>query len=273
MEFLLSTKDVFSKLSPLYTISLKFLEAEAGQWRVPYHLGLILDGNRRYAKKHHIWDIVRGRFGYEQGADKLEEFLQWCNGLGIKVISVWIVSITNFKKRDKAEMESIFDQVKRKARAWIENPEIHASKIKIRFLGEIYMLPTDVQEAISAVEEATKNYDQYLLNIYIRYDGREEILGSFRKHLGSQLVEGKDLAQVTNELSMDSITKHLYTSGLPDPDLIIRPGGRIRLSGFMIWQSMYTELFFCSTYWPEFRKLDFLRAIREYNRRERTFGK
>ncbi|CAI8047395.1 Isoprenyl transferase [Geodia barretti] len=140
-------------------------------------------------------------------------------------------------------------------------------------MGNLELLPLSLQEAIRDVEEATKNYDKFILNVAVAYGGREEIVEAFRRHLKSELAEGKVPDEIATELSADKITAHLYTSNLPDPDLIIRTSGEIRLSGFMLWQSAYSEYYFCDTYWPSFRKIDFLRAIRDYSHRERRFGR
>ncbi len=256
----------------LYRFSLKRLEKEASGWHIPYHLALILDGNRRFARKRHIWDVSRRRFGHDEGADKLEEILHWCQDFGIKIVTAWIFSTANFK-RDAEEVETIFELVKRKAQAFILRPDVHANRIKIRFLGELEALPPDVQAAIRAAEAATEGYDQYLLNICISYGGREEIVSAVRARMQAQLAQGKTLAEVAAAFEPDAVTLHLYTAGLPDPDLIIRTSGELRLGGFLLWQSVYAEFHFCPTYWPEFSRLDFLRALRAYNARQRRYGR
>ena len=150
---------------------------------------------------------------------------------------------------------------------------LHTNQIKVRAMGEIELLPKSLQEAIRAAEEATKDYDKFILNVAVAYGGREEIIEACREHLNAELAAGKDLAQVADELSVDQITPHLYTSNLPDPELIIRTSGEIRLGGFLLWQSAYSEFYFCDTFWPSFRKIDFLRAIRDYSQRRRRFGR
>lgn len=251
---------------------LKQREEEKDRWHVPQHLDIIMDGNRRYARKQQIWNIAQKRFGHAQGAEKLEEFLHWCQEVGIKIVSVWAFSLDNFK-RDRAEIDTIFELVKKKSNDIIHRPDIHLKQTQVRFLGELHHLPSDVQDAIHITEEATKGYDQYLLNICLCYDGRKEILTAFSRYLTTQLEQGKNLAQLTNDLSLDAISSHVYTSGLPDPDLIIRTSGEQRLNGFLLWQSTYTEFVFCPAYWPELKKRDFLQCLNEYSRRERRFGK
>ncbi|GHO57824.1 polyprenyl diphosphate synthase [Ktedonobacter robiniae] len=268
---LLSTLDTTFKRS-FSSFALKRLEAEKDQWQVPRHLGLIMDGNRRYARKHHIWDTKQKQFGHAQGAEKLEEVLHWCHELGIKIVSAWGLSLDNFR-RDRVEVDTILELVKKKSDKFTHHPDAHAKQTRVRFLGELQHLPLDVQDAIHFTEEATKEHDQCLLNICLGYDGREEILTAFRRHLMVQLEQGKNLAQATNALSLEAISSHIYTSGLPDPDLIIRTSGEKRLNGFLLWQSVYTEYAFCPTYWPELSRQDFLQVLKDYNQRERRFGK
>jgi short-chain Z-isoprenyl diphosphate synthase len=252
-----------------YTVYQKRLERKAVQWQIPYHIGLILDGNRRYAREQGFADIIKGHY---DGANKLEEFLHWCDELGVKIVSIWIFSLDNFR-REESEVTGILELIEKKMRELITIEGLHKNQIKVRPMGRIDLLPPSLQEAIHAAEEATKDYDKFILNVAVAYGGREEIVEAFRSHLKSELAEGKDLAQVAEELSEDKINPHLYTANLPDPDLIIRTSGEIRLSGFLLWQSAYAEYYFCDTYWPAFRKIDFLRAIRDYSHRQRRFGK
>ena len=241
--------------------------------KAPHHIGIILDGNRRFARERGFFDPIKGHFGHHEGGDKLEEVLHWCDEVGVKIVSIWIFSLDNFKNREKAEVSAIFDVIEQKMRSLLTIEGLHTNQIKVRSMGEVELLPPSLQEAIREVEEATKHYDKFILNVAVAYGGREEITEAFRSHLKAELATGKDLAQVAEELSVEKITPHLYTSDLPDPDLIIRTSGEIRLGGFLLWQSAYSEYYFCDTYWPGFRKIDFLRAIRDYSKRERRLGK
>ena len=258
-----SVKKVF------YNIYQRRLEKEATRWRIPYHIGVVLDGNRRYAAQNGFADIIQGHY---DGADKLEDVLHWCDELGVKIFSIWIFSLDNFK-REKSEVTGILDLIEKKMRDLVTIEGLHTNQIKVRAMGEIELLPKSLQEAIRAAEEATEDYDKFILNVAVAYGGREEIVEACRDHLTAELASGKDLAQVADELSVDHITPHLYTSNLPDPDLIIRTSGEIRLGGFLLWQSAYSEFYFCDTFWPSFRKIDFLRAIRDYSQRQRRFGR
>ena len=264
-------KNSIKKLS--YALYQKRLERKASQWQIPYHIGVILDGNRRYAKAEVFFDVTKGQYGHFEGGDKIEEVLHWCDELGVKIISIWIFSLDNFKNREEAEVAEIFNVIETKMRSLLSIEGLHTNQIKVRSMGKIELLPLSLQEAIRDVEEATKNYDRFILNVAVAYSGREEIVEAFQSHLKSESAEGKTPDQIAEELTADKITSHLYTSNLPDPDLIIRTSGEVRLGGFMLWQSAYSEYYFCDTYWPGFRKIDFLRAIRDYSQRERRFGK
>lgn len=256
-----------------YALYQKRLEREAGQWQIPYHIGIILDGNRRYAKTEGFFNTAKRQYGHSEGGDKLEEVLHWCDELGVKIVSIWICSLDNFANREEQEVEEIFNVIETKMRSLLTIEGLHTNQIKVRPMGKLELLPPSLQEAIRDVEEATKNYDKFILNVAVAYGGREEIVEAFRRYLKSELADGKVPDEIASELSADKITTHLYTSNLPDPDLIIRTSGEIRLSGFMLWQSAYSEYYFCDTYWPGFRKIDFLRAIRDYSHRERRFGR
>jgi len=252
-----------------YFIYVKRLELKSHSWKIPYHIGIILDGNRRFAREQGYMDVTKG---HEKGADKLEEVLTWCETLGVKIVSIWVFSLDNFK-RDQSEVTSILALIEKKMRDLINKDTVHSSGIKIRSMGRIDLLPEGLQSAIHDAEEATKDYDRFVLNIAVAYGGREEIIEAFRKHIYQELENNKNIRHVIDELSVEKIRPHLYTSDLPDPDLIIRTSGEIRLSGFLLWQSAFSEYYFCDTFWPTFRKIDLLRAVRDYNNRQRRFGR
>jgi len=252
-----------------YLIYRKRLEGKAHEWKAPNHIGIILDGNRRYARDKGYEDVIAG---HEKGADKLEEVLRWCEVLGVKIVSIWVFSIDNFN-RDKKEVTSILSLIERKMNELANNDSIHSNGIKIRSMGHLGLLPKSLQNAIQKAEKATQNYDRFILNIAVAYGGREEIIEAFKRHLSCELEKNNEVQQIIDELCADKITPHLFTSDLPDPDLIIRTSGEIRLSGFLLWQSAYSEYYFCDMNWPSFRKIDLLRAIRDYSFRQRRFGK
>ncbi len=255
--------------SAFYYLYQKQLERQAHQWDIPQHIGIILDGNRRFAKMQGFANIARGHY---EGADKLEDVLNWCDEFGVKIVSIWVFSLDNFK-REPDEVSAILDVIEKKMHELAHHKNVHANRIKVRSMGRVDLLPESLQQTIRQAEEATKDYDSFLLNVAVAYGGREEIIDAFKEYLRKSKAEGKTLDEIIAEVDVEKIDPHLYTSDLPDPDLIIRTSGEIRLSGFLLWQSAYSEYYFCDTYWPAFRKIDLLRAMRDYSMRQRRFGK
>lgn len=242
----------------------KILWRQIKDGNMPQHLGVILDGNRRFARQHG-WDVW---VGHKYGAEKVRDFLEWCWESKIKVVTLYAFSTENFQ-RSRREVDEIMRLAEEKFEQILKEARIHKYKVRIKAIGRINLLPPRVQEAIRKAEEATKDYDQYLLNIAIGYGGRAEIVDAIRK-IAEEVKAGKiDVKDIDEQL----IEKHLYTAGIPDPSLIIRTSGEERLSGFLLWQSAYSELYFCDVYWPAMRKIDFWRALRTYQMRERRFGK
>jgi len=256
-------------LAPFYTVYQRYLEAQVPTWSIPGHIGIIMDGNRRFARSRHFHSPIDG---HARGADKLEEVLNWCEETGVDVVTVWIFSLDNFN-RDPGEVDGLMDLFERKFLELVTHPRVHAQQIRVRSIGQTASLPPRVQQAIHDAEEATSGYTRRVLNIGVAYGGREEIVDAMRRYLQDQAARGRDLATVAEQLSPDCVTPYLYTSHVPDPDLIIRTSGEIRLSGFLLWQSVYSEFYFCDTNWPAFRKIDFLRALRDYSQRKRRFGR
>ena len=231
---------------------------------VPKHIGLILDGNRRGATLIGISE----KQGYQRGADKFEEVLDWCFEIGIKIISVWIFSTENYK-REMKKVKKIMELAEEKTKKIRTNKRIHKQKVKVIFSGERDQLTHSLLEEIKKTEARTRNYENYILNICIAYGGRAEIISAV-KNIAQKV---KDNTLAVEDITEDIFSKQLYTNGLPDPDLIIRTSGEIRLSGFLLWQCSYSELYFTDIFWPLIRKIDFLRAIRVYQSRKRNFGK
>jgi short-chain Z-isoprenyl diphosphate synthase len=254
---------------PFYPIYERFLTAAADTWRKPQHIGIIMDGNRRFARKLGASNVA---FGHEIGADKLREMLDWCFEREIPVVTVWGFSLENFK-RDSEEVQQLFTLFERKTLEMVDSPDLHDNHVRVRFIGRRDLLPESLQDAIHRVEKATAHYERFVLNIAIAYGGREEIGDAFRDYLSHARKTGKTLDNVIDEFEPDVVGRYLYTSGLPEPDLIIRTSGEVRLSGFMMWQAANSEYYFCDTNWPAFRKIDFLRALRSYDQRQRRFGR
>jgi short-chain Z-isoprenyl diphosphate synthase len=234
----------------------------------PRHVGIILDGNRRHGRAH---GITEPRELYDIGADKLDEVLDWCIELAIPTVTLWVFSTDNFR-RPAAEVCGILGAIEGKLNALARDPGIHRRRVRVRAIGRLDMLPRALIDAIGRAESATAEYDGIGLNIAVAYGGRQEIADAVRGLLGSMAAQGVSLTNAAQSVTPDAIACHLYTAGLPDPDLIVRTSGEIRLSGFLLWQSAHSEFYFTDVLWPALRHIDFLRAIRTYQQRQRRFG-
>jgi len=250
--------------SPIYRFYEKRLWNQIRKGPKPHHIGVILDGNRRYALKKGL-DAKEGHFF---GAEKVEELLKWCLRFGIKIITLYVFSTENFN-RDPDEVEKIMGLLVKKLYKINENPMIVSNKVRVKIIGRRDNLSDKILELINDIEEKTLEYDGHILNIALSYGGRTEIVDAVRKI--ATKVQEKEIS--ISEIDEETINDHLYTEGIPDPDLIIRTSGEERLSGFLLWQSAYSELYFTDIYWPAFRKIDLWRAIRIYQQRERRYGK
>ncbi|MCH8906285.1 MAG: di-trans,poly-cis-decaprenylcistransferase [Candidatus Heimdallarchaeota archaeon] len=250
-------------LGPMYALYEKTLRREITNKHLPQHIGIILDGNRRHATSIRI----PLKLGYEMGSDKLEEVLDWLWDFDIKVVSVWIFSTENFT-RDADQISKIFEIAEQRTEKIRGDSKIHGRGVQVRYSGDLTRLPASLQKQIDKTEEATEKYTNHILNICLAYGGRQELIEATKKI--AKLV--KDGHLTYDDIDEELITQHLYTNGLPDPDLIIRTSGSARLSGFLMWQSAYSELFFTDVLWPNFRKIDLYRAIRDYQGRRRNFG-
>lgn len=255
--------------TPFYALYLRRLRVKSKGWKHPHHLGIIMDGNRRFAR---MWGFRRAIQGHRRGAEKLREVLDWCRENEIKVVTVWCFSIENFE-RSNEEVEALLGLFEDKTREMAEDDQVHDHRIRVRYIGRLELLPDSLRREIAKVEELTAEYDQFDLNIAMAYGGRQEIADAFRRHISERVAEGAVLDEVLAGLDAHSIDPYLYTSGQPEPDLILRTSGEVRLSGFLLWQSAYSEFYFCDSNWPAFREIDFLRALRAYDERQRRFGR
>lgn len=256
-------------LKPLYWWYERRVEREVlATGRLPQHLGLILDGNRRFARASGMVKHV----GHTLGAHKAYEVLDWCLELGIPHVTLWVFSTEN-SSRDNEEVQYLLQLFAGEAARMVQDQRIHKNRVRIKMIGRLQDFPEPVRDNLLALERATEGYDGLLLTIAIGYGGREEIAQSVRKLLRAKASEGLTLSDVADQLTVEDIGANLYTSGTPDPDFIIRTSGEVRLSGFLLWQSAYSEYYFCDVNWPGFRKVDFLRALRSFQERERRFGK
>ena len=236
---------------------------------IPRHIGIILDGNRRHGERHGIRDP---REIYGLGARKLDDVLNWCSDLGVAAVTLWVFSTENLE-RPVDQVSGILAAIEAKVRALAHDPQIHRRRVRVQAIGKLELLPGPILAAIRAAREATAAYDSMILTIAVAYGGREEIADAVRALLGDQARRGLTFAAAIDEITPLAIGHHLYMAEAPDPDLIIRTSGEIRLSGFLLWQSAHSEFYFCDVPWPAFRKIDFLRAVRDYQHRKRRFGK
>ncbi|TMI44154.1 di-trans,poly-cis-decaprenylcistransferase [Candidatus Bathyarchaeota archaeon] len=233
---------------------------------MPEHVGIILDGNRRWAWEKQL-TIEDGHF---MGAKVGEELLDWTVELGIKTLTLYVFSTENFE-RQSDEVKGLLKLIEGEARRLGSDRRLHSNMVRVKILGRTDLLPNSLQEALVDIEKSTKNYSHHFLNVAIAYTGRAEIVDATKK-----IIEDVNQGVLSSQqLDEDTFMKYLYTAHLPNPnpDLVIRTSGEERLSGFLLWQSAYSELVFVDVYWPGFRKIDFLRALRLYQRRHRRFGR
>ena len=232
--------------------------------RIPRHVGVMLDGNRRWAREAGFTDV---NDGHRVGAQRIADFLGWCEGAGVEVATLWLLSTDNLT-RAEAELGplleiigDVVDELAEPTQPW-----------RLRIIGALDILPTETAERLSSAATRTAGRTGMEVNIAVGYGGRREIADAVRKLLQQHAEAGTSIEELAEVLDVDHIAEHLYTSGQPDPDLVIRTSGEQRLSGFLLWQSAHSEFHFCEAYWPDFRRTDFLRALRAYGIRHRRFG-
>lgn len=245
------------------------LEAEVRRGAIPRHVGVLPDGNRRFARLAGMRSVDDG---HREGAATVERLIRWCDDLGIPVITIWVLSTDNFQ-RPAEELAGIFGLVEERITGLAESQSRSRRPRRIRAVGRRDLLPPDTLAAIERVERDTAHHDQGELLVAVGYGGREEIVDAVRQMLLEHVARGDSLEGIASALDADEIARYLYAPDVPDPDLIIRTSGELRLSGFLLWQSAYSEYYFCDVYWPAFRRIDFLRALRSYGHRERRRGR
>lgn len=249
----------------VYKIYEKWLRYQVKNDYKPEHIAIILDGNRRWASEQSLSPWI----GHHFGAGKVEDLLGWCLELNVKSITLYAFSTENFQ-RPLEEVEQIMQIAEEKLRKILTDERISKDRVRVKAIGRMGLLPKSLQQLIWEVEGATKGYDKHFLNIALAYGGRAEIVDAAKK-IALEIERGELKPDAIDEQVFEN---HLYTAYLPkqDPDLIIRTSGEERLSGFLLWQSAYSELFFLDVYWPDFRRIDLLRAVRTYQKRKRRFG-
>ena len=241
------------------------LEKEVLSSPVPNHVAIIMDGNRRYARE--VLKASDTNQGHQKGKDKLEEVLNWCIKADIKVLTVYAFSTENFS-REEEEVDFLLKLIKDMMYSLGDDDRIHRNKVRVKMIGDRSIIPDDLKEAVEYAEKKTEDYDSYHFNVAVAYGGRQEIINAV-KNVAQAVKDGRmDVDDITEE----SLSCNMYTSDDPDPDLVLRTSGELRLSNFLIWQMAYSELYFTDIYWPGFRYIDFLRAIRSFQQRNRRYG-
>ena len=254
--------ELYNLLYGIYQKNLeRLLSCESSH--IPHHIGVILDGNRRWAKS--IGE--NASFGHQKGADKVFELLDWCGKFDVKIVTLWMLSTDNLK-RSPQELSGLLNIIV----ATVERIANHR-KWKIRIVGALDLLPEEVSNRLLKAQNDTEHIEGIEVNIAVGYGGRQEILDAFKSYMNSKQNENISCQEAVQSLTIENIDEHLYTAGQPHPDLVIRTSGEQRLSGFLLWQSAQSEFYFCETYWPSFRYVDFLRALRDYVHRDRRMGK
>jgi short-chain Z-isoprenyl diphosphate synthase len=246
----------------VYRLYERRLEASLSPSAIPRHVGVMCDGNRRWARSAGLGDVSRG---HQAGADKIFELLEWCQDAGVEVVTLWLLSTDNLS-RPAAELEPLLRIIEDTV------AEIAAQQWRVKAVGALDLLPAETARALKDAAEATTGNSGLRVNVAVGYGGRREIADAVRSLLQEQATRGTTIEELAEILTVEHIGEHLYTAGQPDPDLVIRTSGEQRLGGFLLWQSAHSEFYFCDAYWPAFRRVDFLRAMRSYAARNRRFG-
>lgn len=229
----------------------------------PRHIGVILDGNRRWAK--HVGTSAAD--GHQRGADKITEVLEWSMDAGVEVVTLWMLSTDNLE-RDPKELDALLEIICTSVERLADD-----GRWRLQHVGDARLLVAGAADRLAVAADRTAQASGLHVNVAVGYGGRHEIAEAVRSFLRAGVDAGRALEQVAESFSVEHIAEHLYTRGQPDPDLVIRTSGEQRLSGFLMWQSAHTEFYFCDAYWPAFRRVDFLRALRAYAQRERRLGR
>jgi short-chain Z-isoprenyl diphosphate synthase len=247
----------------VYRLYERRLEALLSRSRVPRHVGVLCDGNRRWARSAGMLDISSG---HRKGADKIFELLDWCRAAGVEVVTLWLLSTDNLVARPESELEPLMEIIENTVR------DLVAQRWRVKPVGALDLLPAEMAQVLKDAEEETAEYPGLLVNVAVGYGGRREIADAVRSLLQDHATRGTTIEELAEILDVEHIAEHLYTAGQPDPELVIRTSGEQRLGGFLLWQSAHSEFYFCDAYWPAFRRVDFLRALRSYAARQRRLG-
>jgi short-chain Z-isoprenyl diphosphate synthase len=246
----------------LYGLYERRLMASLEPGSIPRHVGVMLDGNRRWARQLG----ATASEGHRKGADKIQDLLAWCEEVGVEVVTLYLLSTDNLS-REEEELTELIGIIEGAVTRIAES-----GHWKVHPIGALDLLPASTARHLKELEDATRTARGLHVNVAVGYGGRREIADAVRSLLQEHATRGTSIEELAELLDVEHIAEHLYTKGQPDPDLVIRTSGEQRLSGFLLWQSAHSEFYFCEAYWPAFRKVDFLRALRAYAGRERRFG-
>lgn len=234
--------------------------------RLPEHVAVLADGNRRWARLNAPGEPLVT--GYRAGARKLKQFCSWCDEVGLPVVTLWVLSTDNLQRAETGELDSLLKVIEDLVVALADNPGW-----RVQVVGDFNLLPPAMAHVLRDACQHSIGHHGMHINVAIAYGGRHELRDAVRELLVEEAEKGTSLTALSQTLEIDQIAEHLYTRGQPDPDLIIRTSGEQRLSGFLMWQSAHSEFYFCEALWPDFRKVDFLRALRSFSQRERRYGR
>ena len=250
---------------PLYRLYGNRLRRRIDPATVPHHVAMMIDGNRRWARQ---LGFDSAADGHRAGAAKMREFLEWCDELGIRVVSLYLLSSDNLLKRDSKELDDLIEII-------AELAESLASRgnWRVQHVGRSDILPAELARVLADAEERTRDHTGLHVNLAVGYGGRHEIVDAVRSIIAQHDASGGTLEDLAAHLTPEMIGEHLYTGGQPDPDLVIRTSGEQRLSDFLLWQSAHSEFYFVEALGPDLRRVDFLRAIRDFADRDRRFGR
>ena len=252
---------------PLYALYARRLRRQVATGPLPRHIGLIMDGNRRWARQA---GLASPSLGHKYGGEHVEDVLAWCEALNVQHVTVFVCSTENLLRRGDEEVAFLMQVIEELAARHVARPD---PRWRLHVAGSLDLLPDSTARALKQAMEATRECRTGAhLTLAIGYGGRQEVIDAIRDLLYEQAQAGRTLPEVADSLTAQDLTRHLYTAGQPDPDLVIRTSGEQRMSNFLLWQSAYSELYFCDAYWPAFREIDLLRAIRSFAARERRYG-
>lgn len=250
--------------SAVYSLYERRLRNSLAGRPVPQHVAVMLDGNRRWARAAGFADVNQGHLA---GALRIADLIDWCTEVGVEHVTLWLLSTDNLSRPpDELDpllriIEGVAAELSADGKPWRVTP-----------VGALDLLPEPTATALKAAAERTSDRDGVMVNVAVGYGGRREIADAVRSLLHEHAAAGTSIEELAEILDVDHIAEHLYTRGQPDPDLVIRTSGEQRLSGFLLWQSAHSEFYFCDALWPDFRKIDFLRALRDYGVRQRRYG-